>query len=125
MTNHLTKKELEYQATLGLVRLKRTYTNYFDIMHKGRKTLFQSMVLAEVFKLTGYPSTQTKMDISLLIDLSFSTIQIWFQNERRSRRRKLKKQNIEYVDNENEYFEINVLTLFNIVNDVKQKISTN
>ncbi|EQB61992.1 homeobox domain-containing protein [Vairimorpha apis BRL 01] len=113
MTNHLTKKELEYQATLGLVRLKRTYTNYFDIMHKGRKTLFQSMVLAEVFKLTGYPSTQTKMDISLLIDLSFSTIQIWFQNERRSRH------------NENEYFEINVLTLFNIVNDVKQKISTN
>ncbi|KAF9761948.1 Homeobox protein HD-8 [Nosema granulosis] len=124
MVEDIIKKESEIQAYLGLIRLKRGQKINKDGV-KCRKSAFQVTVLSEVFKLTGYPSTQTKMDLSLLINLPIQAIQVWFQNERRSRRRRLKKMSNICEMQENEYFEISILTLVNIINTTKARFINN
>lgn len=124
MIEDLMRKELEIQAYLGLIRLKRSQRLHLEI-GKCRKSPFQILVLTEVFKLTGYPSTQTKMDLSLLINLPIQAIQVWFQNERRSRRRRLKKISGGTVFSENEFFEISILTLVEIIEKIKMRVYEN
>lgn len=118
------REEPEIQACLGLLKLKRSHMNHIE-SNKYRKTPLQTMVLTEVFKLTGYPSTQTKVDLSLLLNLPISAIQIWFQNERRSRRRRQKKLSTITQIKDNEFFEISVLTLHNIFYATKNRLKTN
>lgn len=84
--NDINKQELIVQAALGLIKLNRMgKEDDFDFM-RNKKTEFQNAVLKEVFILTKYPSSQTKSDLSILLDLSSRTIQIWFQNERRNKK---------------------------------------
>lgn len=105
-------QELVIQAALGLIKLNRVgREDDYDFI-RNKKTDFQNTVLKEVFKLTMYPSAQTKNDISILLDLSVRTIQIWFQNERRIRKNEVKKTNLDK-------FEVSALILWRIYTNAK------
>ena len=105
-------QELVIQAALELLKLNRIgREDDYDFI-RNKKTDFQNTVLKEVFKLTMYPSAQTKTDISILLDLSVRTIQIWFQNERRIRKNEVKKTNLDK-------FEVSALILWRIYTNAK------
>lgn len=73
----------EMNAALGLLKLTRDGREDGDEPDtRTRKTMFQMMVLKEVFKMTAHPSTLTKADLALMIKLPLKAVQIWFQNER-------------------------------------------
>lgn len=76
----------EMNAALGLLKLVREGREPgHEADMRTRKTVFQMMVLKEVFMVTQHPSTLTKMDLALMIKLPFKAVQIWFQNERSKR----------------------------------------
>ncbi|WUR03796.1 homeobox domain-containing protein 14 [Vairimorpha necatrix] len=89
----INKQELIVQAALGLIKIKKSGREEDLDLMRNKKTLFQNTVLKEVFKLNKYPSTQTKIDLGILLDLSIRTIQIWFQNERRNKKSESKDEN--------------------------------
>ncbi|KAF5141457.1 homeobox domain-containing protein [Vairimorpha ceranae] len=82
----INKQELTVQAALGIIKLNKSGREEDVDFMRNKKTIFQNTILKEVFKLTKYPSTQTKTDLGILLDLSVRTIQIWFQNERRNKK---------------------------------------
>ncbi|EOB14142.1 Homeobox protein HD-8 [Nosema bombycis CQ1] len=122
MDREFVKRESEIQAYLGLIKLKKRRGDNTNDGCKYRKSPLQVKILSEVFRLTGYPSTQTKLDLSLLIDLPIQTVQVWFQNERRSRRRKLRKEGKSIPQEDEELFEISILTLVDIIKDCRKSL---
>ena len=113
----INKQELIVQAALGIIKLKKSgKEENLDLM-RNKKTLFQNTVLKEVFKLNKYPSTQIKIDLGILLDLSIRTIQIWFQNERRN-----KKQECKEDDRNNYKCEVGSLILWRIYKKAKNFI---
>jgi hypothetical protein len=49
-------------------------------------------------------------------------VQVWFQNERRSRRRKLRKEGKSIPQEDEELFEISILTLVDIIKDCRKSL---
>ncbi|EOB13042.1 Homeobox protein HD-8 [Nosema bombycis CQ1] len=122
MDKDILKRESEIQAYLGLVKLKKRREETQKEISKYRKTPLQIKVLSEIFRMTEFPSTQTKMDLSLLIDLPIQTVQVWFQNERRNKRRKLRKEGKNISNDTESLFEISILTLVEIVKFCKKNL---
>lgn len=54
------------------------------VVEKIKKSPLQLNVLKELFKITQFPSTQTRNDLSLLINIPQRSIQVWFQNTRQA-----------------------------------------
>ncbi|WUR02790.1 homeobox domain-containing protein 2 [Vairimorpha necatrix] len=79
---NIIRKEKKVQAALGLCLLKNG-TEGLSI-NRNKKSKIQCRTLKEVFKLTAYPSSQTKIDLSIMLNLKLKTINVWFQNERQS-----------------------------------------
>lgn len=79
-------KNNEVMTTSDLV-VEMLRLSYGGKIYKGNynKTTSQLKYLQEITKITSYPSTQTKHDISYIIRLEFRSINIWFQNHRQSR----------------------------------------
>lgn len=118
MIKDIDRQELTIQAALGLVKLSKDGKEDECDFMRNKKTDFQNTVLKDVFELTMYPSSQTKIDLSIMLDLSTRTIQIWFQNERRNRKEQMAgikpKQNAEK-------FEVSALILWRIYDKAKIK----
>ncbi|KAM0686706.1 hypothetical protein COBT_002067 [Conglomerata obtusa] len=90
----LIENENEADAILGLLSLK-----YDGNIGKKRdanykyKTDFQLKMLKEVYKITQYPSTDTRTNIGILLDMQPRSIQIWFQNMRQTQKDDCSKEN--------------------------------
>lgn len=76
------------QAVLGLLKMKSRETDSDYKSFRIQKNEFQKNVLKDVFKLTRFPSKQTRDDLALLLNHTNRGIQIWFQNQRNSREEK-------------------------------------
>lgn len=95
----LVKNELEADAILGLLLLK--YNGKIDKKREYNykfKSGLQVSMLKKVFKMTQYPSTDTRLNIAILLDMQPRTIQIWFQNMRQA----VKEESPKDVRNEDE-----------------------
>ena len=73
------------QAVLGLLKMKSRENDGDYRTFRIQKNDFQKNVLRDVFKLTRFPSKQTRDDLALLLNHTNRGIQIWFQNQRNSR----------------------------------------
>lgn len=80
MTQEFNNKEMHIQALLGILVLKH-YMNKKNIK-KRRKSKFQKTFLQNIFQLTKFPSYETLLDISILLNLDSNSINVWFQNTR-------------------------------------------
>jgi len=78
-------KRTNMLALLGLLKLRQAPCNRPLQRSRMQKNVFQIEVLREVFKLTRFPSKESRDDISLLLSHSSRGIQIWFQNERKKK----------------------------------------
>lgn len=70
--------EREAIALIGLLKLNHRNTT---ILSKP-KNIFQIELLSRVFNITKFPSEEVKRDLSIILSLSYKSIQIWFQNKR-------------------------------------------
>lgn len=82
---HDSIRKRNIQAVLGLLKIKyrdneNDYRNF-----RIQKNEFQKNVLKDVFRLTRFPSKQTRDDLALLLNHTNRGIQIWFQNQRNNR----------------------------------------
>lgn len=70
------------EATLSLLKLKNSNSekkNYVMLRNRGQMQVY---FLQAVFDICRYPSTDTIENISILLQFSPRSIQIWFQNMR-------------------------------------------
>ncbi|KAI4291675.1 hypothetical protein PAPHI01_0949 [Pancytospora philotis] len=82
--------ELDYDALLGLLKLRRYHNESAYIGHSYRyKSMHQLRVLYGILKLTAYPNWQTRDTLGILLNLNPRSIQIWFQNMRQMREKTL------------------------------------
>ncbi|EOB13264.1 Homeobox protein HD-8 [Nosema bombycis CQ1] len=121
MNEKIVEDEKVIQAALGLVKLGRNEMTISSGIRGCKKSLFQNMVLREVFKLTMYPSPQTKIDLSILLNLSEKAIKVWFQNERQNE--KLSFTSGKYQRSQK--FEISALILYRIFKKVNSILKMN
>lgn len=70
--------ENEAIAIIGLLKFTQKKN---DILSKP-KNMFQTELLTRVFNLNKFPSEIVKQDLSIILSLSYKSIQIWFQNKR-------------------------------------------
>lgn len=86
-------KKRNIQAMLGLLKIKSINNQQDYRTLRIQKNEFQKSVLKDVFKLTRFPSKQTREDLALLLNHTNRGIQIWFQNQRNSREEKEARHN--------------------------------
>lgn len=70
--------EKEAIAVIGLLKFNHKRN---DIISKPKNT-FQIQLLSRIFNLNKFPSEDVKQDLSIILSLSYKSIQIWFQNKR-------------------------------------------
>lgn len=77
------QKEMDFEAVLGLLKLKRIFRDktYREQGYRY-KTEKQNKVLTDVLKITPYPNAQTRDSLGILLNLNPRSVQIWFQNAR-------------------------------------------
>lgn len=115
--------EKELEAVMGILKLKKGIVMRPGWSEKVKKTPFQIKVLQEIFKITEFPSTGTRKDLSLLLSIPQRSIQVWFQNTRQAKRKhrdSLADQGIcahSSSDTENE--DISLTQLVDIIRSVK------
>lgn len=80
MKKDFNKEVLLIQALLGIMVLKHTCIK--NNKQIKRKTKIQKKFLQIIFQITKYPSINTILDISILLNLNFNSINVWFQNTR-------------------------------------------
>lgn len=116
--------EKELEAVMGILKLKKGIMTQSGWPEKVKKTPFQIKVLQEIFRVTEFPSTSTRKDLSLLLSIPQRSIQVWFQNTRQAKRRQkcaFPSQVISATsssDNENE--DISLTQLVEIIKVVKR-----
>lgn len=71
----------EFEAFLGIISI---FKDNKTLRSHSLKSTKQLKILNYVFKLNMYPSADLRYDLSLLLNYSPRTIQIWFQNKRQS-----------------------------------------
>lgn len=123
--NELDQKTLE--AVLGLLKFKRGGSFYIPFQEKIKKTPFQIKVLSELFKMTEFPSTTTRKDLSLLLGIPQRSIQVWFQNSRQAKRKLKGMFPEEYSENTNtetENDDVSLAEIWNIISTIKRRSKT-
>lgn len=73
------------QAVLGLLKMRGMDKEADSKNFRIQKNDFQKSVLRDVYKITRFPSKQTREDLALLLNHTNRGIQIWFQNQRNNR----------------------------------------
>lgn len=68
-------------SLVGILKLRYENENLFS-NDKIRKTDLQTSALIELFKISNFPSTETREEIAILLGLPQRSVQIWFQNRR-------------------------------------------
>ncbi|EPR79657.1 Homeobox domain containing protein [Spraguea lophii 42_110] len=102
---------LEVDAAVGLLKLDYIYRMKSIYGLKTKKTMLQQEVLKEVYKLTSFPSTETRIEMALLLGVTQRSIQVWFQNKRQMAKRKKRFKNEDqekYVNEYNKFLEKNI-----------------
>lgn len=115
---NIIEKEIQVQAALGLCLLKNGSDG--GSMSRSKKSRIQSLTLKEVFSLTMYPSSQTKVDLTILLNLKIKTINVWFQNERQSEKVSLIEE--KNFSKRSQKIELNPLILYSIYCKIKRMI---
>lgn len=82
------KSIYEIDLIFDLMRLKME-SGY--LIKESPKTQMQLSFLKNISKITSFPSTDTKYDISYILQLQYKTVSIWFQNNRQRKRGEKKK----------------------------------
>lgn len=80
-------RERELEALIGILKLKRGGFIRAGWSEKIKKSPFQIKVLQEIFRITEFPSTATRRDLSILLSIPHRSVQVWFQNTRQAKRR--------------------------------------
>lgn len=80
------KPEKEIQAVMGIMKLRNAW-KFEELTIKFKKSPFQTKVLERVFRITNFPSSTTRKDLSLLLSMPEKSIQVWFQNARQANKR--------------------------------------
>lgn len=75
-------KKSEVDAAIGLLKMSALRRQRTSFGVKVKKTLLQQTVLKSVYKITNFPSTETRNEIALLLGISQRSVQVWFQNKR-------------------------------------------
>ncbi|TBU08866.1 homeobox domain-containing protein [Hamiltosporidium magnivora] len=79
----ITEKEAE--TLIALLKIRREnrikYIGNNGYKYKSRRQL---AMLNRIYNITNYPSTDTRNDIAVLLDIPQRSVQIWFQNTRQS-----------------------------------------
>lgn len=85
MDTTIKPKEKEADAILGLMLLMSGRDSGLreNKLYKN-KTKIQVKFLLAVYEITKYPSSDTRIDMSILIKIPPRKIQIWFQNRRQA-----------------------------------------
>lgn len=84
------KRELELEALVGILKLKKGDSHSLQrVAEKIKKSPLQTKILRELYKITQFPSTTTRNDLSLLIDIPQRSIQVWFQNTRQHKKKSM------------------------------------
>lgn len=114
----------EMEAIVGILKLKKGNKHSMHrVSEKIKKSPLQLKVLKELYTITQFPSTQTRNDLSLLIDIPQRSIQVWFQNTRQANRR------ITFDQPRNSYEiepdEIPVCVLMDIIAKIKNEMNAN
>ena len=100
-------KKKNVQAILGLLKMK-TYKQSESVKHaRSQKNGFQRNVLNDIFKITRFPSKQTRDDLALLLNHTSRGIQIWFQNQRNNKSERGENNYNEYRGKRREEKELN------------------
>ncbi|EQB62012.1 homeobox domain-containing protein [Vairimorpha apis BRL 01] len=73
--------KIEFEAVLGIISI---FKGNNITKSNSLKSTRQIKILNYVFKLNMYPSADLRYDLSILLNYSPRTIQIWFQNKRQS-----------------------------------------
>lgn len=82
-SNNVRKRNL--QGLLGLLKMKNEFGDNDCRSYRVQKNDFQRRILKDVYRLTKFPSKQTRDDLALLLNHTNRGIQIWFQNQRNSK----------------------------------------
>ena len=119
--------ERELEAVIGMLKLRKSFMWRPSYSEKIKKTPFQIKVLQELFKVTAFPLTATRKDLSLLLSIPPRSIQVWFQNTRQARRRgkamdvlECQKSNVNSTETDNE--DISLKRLLEIISMVRKKM---
>jgi hypothetical protein len=103
-------EEFEMQALLGLLLMFNSGRCQAGRESRQKKTKFQKQVLQGIFQIKPYPTSQNRVDIGILLNLSPRTVGVWFQNKRHVCRGKRKV--FEYQDDSQE---IDLRTILSVV----------
>lgn len=116
--NNIKKRNM--QAILGFLEIKKNEVLDENKNLRIQKSKFQTNVLKEVFKITKFPSKQTRDDLALLLNHTNRGIQIWFQNRRNSRDGKYKIKNYKDLSNKNSASKSNVIDILTLVDIIDE-----
>jgi hypothetical protein len=124
-----------YEAAMGLLKLAMMKSRAFIAGKKTKKSMFQVRVLEEVFAITELPSTPTQLDLALLLKIPQRSVQIWFQNARQIKKRRMQGRRVppspsdhlgttaDYAPSDrDDVYEIKVHELLRIINNVKASL---
>lgn len=73
--------ENESIAIIALMQLSYTTKQRREVFNKP-KNIFQTETLNRIFLINKFPSEEVKRDLGYILNLSYKTVQIWFQNKR-------------------------------------------
>lgn len=77
--------EAEAESILGLLKMKRTMGDKQSQSKNYKyKSPYQLKVLYRVYSVTPYPSSETRNDLGILLNMHPRSVQIWFQNTRQN-----------------------------------------
>ncbi|KAI5152439.1 hypothetical protein ENBRE01_2831, partial [Enteropsectra breve] len=69
------------EAALGLLKIKRMFKDRTYVEHGYTyKTNLQLKVLNAILQRTAYPSSETRENIAIVLNMNPRSVQIWFQN---------------------------------------------
>lgn len=77
-------KKNEVTAIFGLMKLNDP--QYITNSTKYHKSDLQTRFLEEIYKVTNFPSTESRIDIAYLLSMPHRSVQVWFQNKRQRTR---------------------------------------
>ncbi|KAL6121453.1 hypothetical protein NUSPORA_01624 [Nucleospora cyclopteri] len=98
----------DLSAILGLLQLKR---QGYNVDKRKKKTKTQICVLEKIFKTCSHPNRELITDISLILQLHYDSVYIWFVNRRSS------EKDAGGIKSKKKRKTIPVLLLFSIVSD--------
>jgi len=113
----MTQPDKEIQAVMGIMKLRNTW-KFEEPNIKFKKSPLQIKVLEKIFRITNFPSSNTRKDLSLLLCMPEKSIQVWFQNARQA----IKRTKTFSEGEKSEIYDIPVCQILEIIGNVKKSL---